>query len=292
MLQSKRDKDLVFQKNEKNFFQFFFKIFIISEKRSTYYAQFILMINMILIFVSAVDYTIIFEVKSIKKSNFYKFGILINFLVTVFYTGTILMYTKYKLDLSCVQQTSTRNFLWVLSILNDSFGFIILPCFAFCISQVKSATVIEQILFWAGYLLCFFITVVTTIFGRNPMKTDNPFSVLDQKAELVYIILLNVYLMLKASFFINLSTLAYFKIFDALLLVMLFIMLRKKYIYWRLDIHVFQQCGVAVLFLFKLYTVIGVQNDLTNMSAMLKDSRIIEIHSIKLIVPIILSTFF
>ena len=88
-----------------------------------------------------------------------------------------------------------------MSILNDCLGFIVVPMFAFCLQFLKSATLAEYIVYWIGYAFCFATMIMATIFGRNTMKTANPMSVLDQKAEICYIILMNLYLVLRATFF-------------------------------------------------------------------------------------------
>jgi hypothetical protein len=115
------------------------------------------------------------------------------------YTCIILTAVLYKIELTKNYNMVIRNCIWLMSVLNDCYGYIIVPLIAFCLQFMKSATLVEYIIYWTGYAFCFLTMILATTFGRNPMKSTNPLSVLDQKSELAYIILMNLYLVLKAT---------------------------------------------------------------------------------------------
>lgn len=184
----------------------------------------------------------------------------------------------------------------ICSLLNDSLAYVILPCYLFCLNRMSDTSIAEYIIYWAGCVLCFAICLPTLVFSRNSIKSKDPFSVLDHPAEIVYLIAMNFYLLLKTRVFSEFESVVYLDIFDLALFLVLFLFTYFKQRYWKTELNIFYRCGLAVIAIFKLYGIVGMSQQMAFRKSSIQaeeatDIYDLKIESIHIIVPISLSIF-
>jgi hypothetical protein len=144
-------------------------------------------------------------------------------IITILYIAAVGYMIFKGTDICKTQNSIIRITLWFCSLINDSMAYVVLPCFFLSLSKIYDANIVEYIIYWLGCALCFVTCLPTLIYSRNSIKSKDPFSVLDHPAEIIYLIAMNFYLLLKTRVFPEFESAVYFELFDLALILILLI---------------------------------------------------------------------